>query len=127
MSSPSPFALAGDNGKGQYYGWTPSVAKHTLTTTPYSAKSATGTAVTFWGAQWSQLNPLSTGSAPNSFKGFALKPTTPSCGTGWSTDRVDRAQAAGLPALIRGKPEAAKTKQLGGRRPIGEASVQAGT
>jgi hypothetical protein len=38
-------------------------------------ESALGTNVTFWGAQWSKLNPLSNGSAPNSFKGFAGSPT----------------------------------------------------
>jgi hypothetical protein len=47
--------------------------------------SATGSAVTFWGAQWAQLNSLSGGPAPASFKGFALNPTTPSCGVSWST------------------------------------------
>ena len=45
-----------------------------------------GTSVTFWGAQWAKQNSLSGGSAPNSFKGFASKPTTPpSCTTTWST------------------------------------------
>jgi hypothetical protein len=48
-------------------------------------ESATGT-VTFWGAQWSKLNSLSGGSAPASFKGFALNPTTPTCGATWSAD-----------------------------------------
>lgn len=48
--------------------------------------AATGTAVTFWGAQWWKLNSLSGGSAPASFKGFALNPKQPTCGTGWSTD-----------------------------------------
>jgi hypothetical protein len=48
--------------------------------------SATGTPVTFWGAKWWKNNSLSTGSAPPSFKGFAEKPETPSCGTGWSAD-----------------------------------------
>ena len=47
--------------------------------------SATGTPVSFWGAQWWKYNSLSGGSAPPSFKGFAAKPTTPSCGTGWRT------------------------------------------
>jgi hypothetical protein len=47
--------------------------------------SANGTHVTFWGAQWWKLNTLSGGSAPPSFKGFALKPSTPSCGTDWTT------------------------------------------
>jgi len=48
--------------------------------------SATGTRVTFWGAQWWKLNSLSGGVAPAAFKGYAKKPTTPACGTGWSTD-----------------------------------------
>ena len=33
--------------------------------------SAVGTQVTFWGAQWANLNSLSGGQAPSSFKGFA--------------------------------------------------------
>jgi hypothetical protein len=48
--------------------------------------SAAGSAVTFWGAQWAHLNSLSGGPAPASFKGYALNPTTPSCGATWSTD-----------------------------------------
>jgi len=48
--------------------------------------SAVGTSVTFWGAQWWKLNSLSGGAAPSAFKGFALNPKTPACGTGWSTD-----------------------------------------
>ncbi len=47
--------------------------------------SATGTHVTFWGAQWWKLNTLSGGAAPASFKGFAREPSTPSCGTNWTT------------------------------------------
>ena len=47
--------------------------------------SATGTSVTFWGAQWWKLNTLSGGPAPASFKGFALKPASPNCGTNWTT------------------------------------------
>ncbi len=45
-------------------------------------------AVTFWGAKWSELNFLSGGVAPASFKGFAgtLTTTPPSCGQPWSTD-----------------------------------------
>jgi hypothetical protein len=46
-------------------------------------KSATG-AVTFWGAQWSKLNRVSGGAAPDAFKGFALvAPAT--CGASWTT------------------------------------------
>ncbi len=48
--------------------------------------TATGTSVTFWGAQWSKDNPTSGGSAPRSFKGFAENPTTPSCGVAWTAD-----------------------------------------
>jgi uncharacterized repeat protein (TIGR01451 family) len=64
--------------------------------------SANGTAVTFWGAQWSKLNDLSAGSAPASFKGFAVDPATPSCGTGWSSDPGNSAPppAGPLPAFI---------------------------
>jgi hypothetical protein len=48
--------------------------------------AATGSSVTFWGAQWAKDNPTSGGSAPRSFKGFAEDPTTPSCGVAWTTD-----------------------------------------
>jgi hypothetical protein len=48
--------------------------------------AATGTSVTFWGAQWAKDNSLSGGSAPPSFKGFAENPTTPTCRTGWTAD-----------------------------------------
>ena len=45
-----------------------------------------GTSVTFWGAQWWQLNSLSGGLAPAAFKGFANTPSgPPSCGTTWTT------------------------------------------
>jgi hypothetical protein len=47
--------------------------------------SATGTHVTFWGAQWAKENSLSGGGAPPSFKGFAKNPAMPSCGTPWSS------------------------------------------
>ncbi|HEY8029928.1 MAG TPA: Ig-like domain repeat protein [Gaiellaceae bacterium] len=48
-------------------------------------KSASG-AATFWGAQWSKINVLGGGGAPDSFKGFALNPPTPQCGGTWTTD-----------------------------------------
>ena len=44
-----------------------------------------GSQVTFWGAQWWKDNPLSTGLAPASFKGFAVN-ATPTCGQSWTTD-----------------------------------------
>jgi hypothetical protein len=48
--------------------------------------SAVGTAVTFWGAQWSKLNSLSGGPAPAAFKGFADNlSNNPACGQSWST------------------------------------------
>lgn len=43
-----------------------------------------GSTVTFWGAQWSQLNALSGGPPPNSFKGFASN-TSDSCGSNWTS------------------------------------------
>lgn len=49
-------------------------------------KAAIGSSVSFWGAQWWKLDPLVPTLAPASFKGFALNPTTPSCGARWSTD-----------------------------------------
>ncbi len=51
--------------------------------------SATGTAVTFWGAQWVRGNSLSSGPAPSSFKGFEDSATAPACGTSWNTDPGD--------------------------------------
>jgi hypothetical protein len=44
-----------------------------------------GSQVTFWGAQWWKDNPLSTGLAPASFKGFAVD-AIPTCGEVWTTD-----------------------------------------
>jgi len=46
---------------------------------------AFGVPVTFWGAQWSQANPLSGGAAPASFKGFADTSGPLTCGSRWST------------------------------------------
>jgi hypothetical protein len=44
-----------------------------------------GSQVTFWGAQWWTDNPLSTGLAPASFKGFAENASA-TCGQDWTTD-----------------------------------------
>jgi hypothetical protein len=44
-----------------------------------------GSQVTFWGAQWWKDNPLSTGLAPASSKGFVVD-ATPTCGQDWTTD-----------------------------------------
>ncbi len=46
---------------------------------------ALGAQVTFWGAQWWQDNPLSTGLAPASFKGYAEN-VSATCGSTWNTD-----------------------------------------
>jgi Bacterial Ig-like domain (group 3) len=48
--------------------------------------ATTGASVTFWGAQWANLNGLSGGPAPNSFKGFAAVTSTnpPACGTSFT-------------------------------------------
>jgi hypothetical protein len=45
-----------------------------------------GSAVNFWGAQWSQHNPLADGPAPRSFKGFADQPDIPACGKTWTSE-----------------------------------------
>jgi hypothetical protein len=47
--------------------------------------AAVGSTVTFWGAQWWKDNPLSTGFAPPSFKGFA-DTSTATCGENWTTE-----------------------------------------
>jgi hypothetical protein len=44
-----------------------------------------GSQVTFWGAQWWKDNPLSTGLAPASSKGFVVD-AIPTCGQDWTTD-----------------------------------------
>lgn len=49
-------------------------------------ESAIGSNVTFWGARWADLNPVSQGIAPASFKGFALRPAVPACGAAWTAD-----------------------------------------
>jgi hypothetical protein len=45
-----------------------------------------GASVNFWGAQWAKNNPVSSGTVVSAFKGFVAKPTTPICGTTWSTN-----------------------------------------
>lgn len=49
--------------------------------------AATGSTVTFWGAQWAKRNGLSGGSAPEAFKGFANQTSNnhPGCGGTWTT------------------------------------------
>jgi DNA/RNA endonuclease G (NUC1)/methionine-rich copper-binding protein CopC len=45
-----------------------------------------GATVYFWGSQWSQNNPMSGGSATNSFKGFENGTSAPACSGSWATD-----------------------------------------
>lgn len=59
--------------------------------------SATGTAVTFWGAQWAKDNPLSGGTPPSAFKGFEDSAAAPVCGTSWNTDPGNSAPPPGGP------------------------------
>jgi hypothetical protein len=57
-----------------------------------------GAAVTFWGAQWSNLNALSGGAAPAAFKGFSNNPATdPACGQSWLTEPGNSAGSPGPP------------------------------
>ena len=66
-------------------------------------EAAVGSAVTFWGAQWSKLNSLSGGATPAAFKGFSDNPAAnPACGQSWSTDPGNSSgpTAPPLPAFI---------------------------
>jgi hypothetical protein len=47
--------------------------------------SAVGASVTYWGAQWSRINKLSGGPAPDAFKGYETVATP----NGWTTDPGD--------------------------------------
>jgi len=63
--------------------------------------SAKGTDVTFWGGQWSKLNSLSGGSAPNDFNGFGQTSGMPACGVIWDTTAGNSTPAANrLPAYM---------------------------
>lgn len=46
---------------------------------------AVGATVYYWGAQWSQHNPMSGGAAPKSFKGFENGSQQPVCGGTWAS------------------------------------------
>jgi hypothetical protein len=60
-----------------------------------------GASVTFWGAQWATLNPLSSGQGPASFKGFAETTSSTDCGASWSTDTGNSSNApASLPSFM---------------------------
>ena len=65
--------------------------------------AAVGASVAFWDAQWRKLNPLSSGIAPASFKGFAASPPSAACGMSWTADPGNSTPppAGPLPAYIR--------------------------
>lgn len=62
--------------------------------------AATGTAVTFWGARWWKDNQLSAGTAPPSFKGYALTVDSTSCTFTSTTGNSPPPPSGPLPALI---------------------------
>jgi hypothetical protein len=66
--------------------------------------ASVGQNVTIWSAKWSMLNPMTGGSAPSSFKGFAatLSTTPPTCGANWSTatGNASSPPAAPLPSYL---------------------------
>jgi hypothetical protein len=39
----TPYAMAGDNGAGNFYAWTPTLGSHVVTATPFSGRKGTGT------------------------------------------------------------------------------------
>jgi hypothetical protein len=58
---------------------------------PRNARLA-GADITFWSAQWSALNTLTTGPAPSAFKGFDDTPGIPAAGSTWTTRPGDSSQ-----------------------------------
>jgi len=63
-------------------------------------EAAVGSQVTFWGAQWWTENPLSIGSAPPAFKGYA-DTASGTCGENWTTAPGNSSDPpAALPAVI---------------------------
>lgn len=64
-----------------------------------AASAVPNTTVTWWGAQWQELNSLSGGLAPAAFKGFAntLSMTPPFCGTTWTSGPGN---SSGSPASV---------------------------
>ena len=47
--------------------------------------NAGGANVYFWGSQWTQNNPMTSGPAPNEFKGFENGSGVPTCGGTWTS------------------------------------------
>jgi hypothetical protein len=46
IENSAPFALAGDDGGGDYQSWTPGTGPYTVSATPFSSSNASGTAGT---------------------------------------------------------------------------------
>ena len=81
---------------------------------------ALGTHVTFWGAQWWKDNPLSTGLAPASFKGYADSAGT--CGNTW-TSRPGNSSAP--PATLSGAVPVIVSGTVAKRGPVLSGDIHA--
>ena len=65
------------------------------------ANLAGNAVVNFWGSQWSGNNPMTGGSAPNAFKGFANSVAIPACGSTWTTSPGNSSNPpASIPAFM---------------------------
>ncbi|WP_242918665.1 hypothetical protein [Pontibacter liquoris] len=92
--SAQPYALYGDNSKGDYYAWAPALGSYTLTATPYTASKGTGTAGTPLTVNFTVINEvpkdetetLITNVSANSGKRYSL--TTLQAGVQMYTDRI---------------------------------------
>ena len=67
----APYALAADNGNGDFYGWAPRAGTHTLSATPYAGQDASGAAGTALNVTFNVVNDdtspeLSGGAVPTS-------------------------------------------------------------
>jgi hypothetical protein len=81
---------------------------------------AVGAQVDFWGAQWWKDNPLSTGSAPASFKGYADNaPAT--CGQTWTTRPGNSSDP---PASLSGTVDMIVSSQIAKNGPVISGDVK---
>ena len=89
MPTPTPIPTPAPNGQGNFVIGDGNVV--------------VGNRVTFWGAQWPDLNSLSGGPAPRDFKGFTSSTITnpPICGGTWISNPGDSsAPPSSVPSLI---------------------------
>jgi cytoskeletal protein CcmA (bactofilin family) len=70
------------NCPGDNYGW-PADGTGTFVI-GNRVNASVGQNIYFWGSQWRQNNPV-TGTTHNSFKGYEMVSTTPTCGATWTT------------------------------------------